>query len=312
MIEIEASGQDCICDFTFDFYWQHKGSRLDPDKAIGGISFRKLVEDLKRGEIVRIKGYAGSRLGSSLGVDLVKFGGKGGPIEGTGKIIVDGDVGSRMGISMLRGAFYVSGKVELPLGNIIEAESDLSGYRKYISITEALEHGIAGHNTADHSTAVLEPNIFDKNGLLIRDGILRDTVGARMASGRTILIKGNAGMSTGILMRSGLIDISGNADRNTGVLMKGGRIVVCGNTGDFTGTEMNGGEIFIAGNAGSYICSKMKGGAVYAKGGRPVPPAKAQILNAAEITNVAKFLGLNQMYAMMYKRFGLSHLGSRR
>ncbi len=295
MIEIEASGEECLCDFTFDFYWQHKGSRLDPEKTISGISFRRIVDALKRGETVRIRGSVRSRLGSSLGVDLVRFGGKGGPIEGTGKIVVDGDVGSRMGISMLRGTVYVSGKIGQPIGNIIEVETDLSGYRKYISITDALEHG----------TTILEPNTLDTNGLLIRDGILRDTVGARMTATRTISLRGNAGMSTGILMRSGLIDIYGNADRNTGVLMKGGRIVVRGNASDFTGAEMHGGEVFIEGSAGSYICSKMKGGAVYAKDGKPVPPVKAQILKAAEMTDVAKVLGLNQMYAMMYKRFSL-------
>lgn len=300
MITIEASGEGCLCDFTFDFYWQHKGSRLDPDKLISSFSFRKLVEELKSGETICIEGYAGSRLGSSLGVDLVKFGGNGGPIEGTGRIIVDGDTGSRMGISMLRGAIYVSGKVERPLGNVIEVETDLSGYKKYISITEALEH-----STSSPKTEILEPNSLDAKGLSICDGILRDTVGARMAAERIISLKGDAGMSTGILMRSGLIDVHGNADRNTGVLMKGGRMVVRGNAGDFTGAEMNGGEMFIAGNAGSYICSKIKGGAIYAKDGKPVPPAKAQILNAAEIANVAKAFELNQMYAMMYKRFGL-------
>ena len=84
-----------------------------------------------------------------------------------------------------------------------------------------------------------------------------------------------------------------------------GRIAVRGSTGDFTGIEMHGGEIFIAGNAGSYICSKMKGGAVYAKDGKPLPPAKAQMLNSAEMAAISRTLGLNQMYAMMYKRFSL-------
>lgn len=305
MIEIEASGEGCLCDFTFDFYWQHKGSRLDPDKIISGSTFRKLVEALKSGETVHIKGHAGSRLGSSLGVDLVKFGGRGGPMKGTGKIIVDGDCGSRMGISMLRGAIYVGGRVGQPLGNVIEVETDLSGYRKYVSITEALESSTDSRNNADASVPIIEPNALDPKGLLICDGILRDTIGARMAAERTISLKGNAGMSTGILMRSGLIDIDGDADRNTGVLMKGGKIIVRGNAGDFTGAEMHGGEMFISGSAGSYICSKMKGGAVYAKDGKPVPPAKARMLNGAEITNVAKAFELNQMYATMYKRFGL-------
>jgi formylmethanofuran dehydrogenase subunit C len=294
-MEIEASGESCLCDFTFDFFWQHKGSRLAPDSTVGGFSLRRLVDALKQGETVTIKGDAGGRLGSSLGVDLASFGGGGGPIENTGRIIVDGDVGSRMGISMLRGAIYVSGKVGQPLGNVIEVETDLCGYRKYISITQALERSIS----------VLPPSRLNERGLCICDGILRDTIGARMASGRAIRLKGSAGMSTGILMRSGLIDISGNADRNTGVLMKDGRIVVRGSVCDFTGAQMRGGEIFIAGNAGSYICANMKGGAVYAKDGKPVPPAKAHMLSADEMANVTKVLKLNRMYAMMYKRFGI-------
>ena len=165
MIEIQASGEKCLGDFTFDFYWQHQGSRLDKDQTVSGISLRRMVEALSQGETVRITGDVGSRLGSSLGVDLIRLGGKGGPIETTGKIVVDGNVGSRMGISMLRGSIYVSGRVEPPLGNVIEVESDLTGFRKFISITEALEKG----------SMVQEPNILDKRGLIIRDGILRDT-----------------------------------------------------------------------------------------------------------------------------------------
>jgi len=57
-----------------------------------------------------------------------------------------------MGISMLRGSIYVTGRVESPLGNVVEVASDLTGYRKFVSITEALEKGIE----------VLEPNILGK------------------------------------------------------------------------------------------------------------------------------------------------------
>ena len=138
MLEIQASGEKCLCDFTFDFYWQHQGSRLDPNQLISGVSLRRLVEALIQGETIKILGDVGSRLGSSLGVDLVRMGGKGGPFETTGKIVVDGNVGSRMGISMLRGSIYVSGKVETPWGNVIETESDLTGFRKFVSVTEAL------------------------------------------------------------------------------------------------------------------------------------------------------------------------------
>jgi formylmethanofuran dehydrogenase subunit C len=50
MIEIDAHGESCLCDFTFDFYWQHQGSRLDPDGAISGATtWRGLVEALRRG-----------------------------------------------------------------------------------------------------------------------------------------------------------------------------------------------------------------------------------------------------------------------
>ncbi len=295
LIEIEASGESCLCDFTFDFYWQHQGSRLNPDKEISGVSFRQMVDALKRGETVRIKGNAGSRLGSSLGVDLIKLGGKGGPISNTGKIIVDGDVGNRMGISMLRGAIYVSGSVEPPLGNVIEAETDLTGYRKYVSITDALEHHMP----------VLGPNQQSERGILVADGILRDTIGARNTADREVRIRGDAGMSTGILMRSGLIEISGSAGSNTGVLMRGGRMVIMGGCGDFTGAEMRGGEIFIGESAGSFACAKMLGGAIYAKKGKPVPPAKSRMLSSTEQTAVVRALGISPLFAMMYCRLGL-------
>ncbi len=295
MPKIDASGESCLCDFTFDFYWQHMGARLDPDQTISGISFRQLVEALRQGEVVRIKGDVGSRLGSSLGVDLIRLGGKGGPLETTGKIIVDGNVGNRMGISMLRGAIYVSGQVEPPLGNVVETESDLSGYRKFVSLTEALER----------SLPLQEPNILDEGGLAICDGILRDTLGARNPSDRIIRLRGDAGMSTGILMRSGRISISGDADRNTGVLLQGGKIVIKGSTGDFTGAEMHGGEIFVAKDAGSFACARIKGGAIYAREGKPVSPARARMLSPIEQASVARVLGLSPLYAMMYRKLSL-------
>ena len=295
VIDIQASGERCLGDFTFDFYWQHQGSRLNKDQTVSGVSFRHIVAALSQGETIKITGDVGSRLGSSLGVDLLRLGGKGGPIETTGKIVVDGNVGSRMGISMLRGSIYVSGGVASPLGNVIEVESDLTGYRKFISITEALEKGLM----------VLEPNIMDKRGLIICDGLLRDTIGARNPADRTVRIESDAGMSTGILMLSGQIEVLGNADRNTGVLMQGGRVVIKGNTGDFTGAEMRGGEVFIEGDAGKFTCARMKGGAVYAKSGKPLPPAREQMLSSSELTRVAKALELAPLYAMMYRKFSL-------
>jgi formylmethanofuran dehydrogenase subunit C len=210
MLQIHASGEKCLCDFTFDFYWQHQGSRLDMDQTISGTSYRKLVQALSQGETVKISGDVGSRLGSSLGVDLLRLGGKGGPIEAAGKVIVDGNVGSHMGISMQRGAVYVSGEIKPPLGNVVQIQSDLTGYRKFVSATEVLEKNMT----------VREPNTADKNGLTIFDGILRDTLGARNPTDKKICLQGDAGMSTGILMRSGLIEVFGDAGPNTGVLIK--------------------------------------------------------------------------------------------
>jgi len=295
LIEIESSGENYLCDFTFDFFWQHQGSRLDPDQAVDGFSRRKLVEALKLGETVHIRGDAGSALGSSLGVDLVKFGGKGGALLNVGCIIVDGNVGKRMGISMLRGAVYIGGLAEEPLGNVIEVETDRTGYRKFISITEVLEKNIQ----------VLDPSVLKDSGLFINDGLSRDTLGARNPTEKTVHVGGNAGMSTGILMSAGQIDVSGGADRNTGVLMRGGRIVVRGQTGDFTGAEMRGGEIFVRSNAGSYACALIKGGSIYARSCKAVPPAREHPLNQNELAALTRILEPNPIHAMMYKRWGL-------
>ena len=295
MLQIHASGERCLCDFTFDFYWQHQGSRLDMDQTISGISFRRMVQALSQGETIKIFGDAGSRLGSSLGVDLLRLGGKGGPIQATGKIIVDGNVGSHMGISMLRGAIYISGEIKPPLGNVVQVQSDLTGYRKFVSATEALEK----------SMFVLEPNTSDNNGLAIRDGILRDTLGARNPTDKKICLQGNAGMSTGILMRAGRIEVLGDAGPNTGVLMQGGRIVVRGRTGDFTGAEMRGGEILVEGDAGSFTCARMRGGAVYAKEGKSVPPVRMQMPSSQELAALAKTLKIPILHAMMYRKICL-------
>jgi len=295
MLRIDALGEKCLCDFTFDFFWQHKGSRLDMDQTVSGISFRKMVQALRQGETVEIVGDAGSRLGSSLGVDLLRLGGKGGPVEGTGKIIVDGNVGSHMGISMLRGAIYVSGEIKSPLGNVVQVQSDMTGYRKFVSATQILEK----------SLTVLEPNTADKNGLTICDGILRDTLGARNPTDKTICLQADAGMSTGILMRSGLIVVKGDAGQNTGVLMQGGRIVIRGKCGDFTGIEMRRGEIIVGHDAGSFTCARMRGGAVYARDAKSLPPIMVQMPSSQELSAIAQALKIPMLHAMMYRKMCL-------
>jgi len=135
---------DCICDFTYNFIWQHKGEELDPDAPIpdqvdSEYTYRQLVEALASGEDVHISGSVGKRFASGLGVNLAYFGGEGDALD-VGSVFVDGDIGTRAGISMVSGAIYVKGTIAEPMGNIVEVVSDEGGYRKYISITAILRN----------------------------------------------------------------------------------------------------------------------------------------------------------------------------
>jgi len=185
---------DCICDFTYNFYWQHKGEKLDPTWKIpdNDYTFADAVEHLKRGDTVKINGDVGHRLCSSMGVDLKHFGGRGGAIK-VGKVIVEGNVDTRMGISMVMGEIYVKGDVKEPIGNIVEVNSDIKGYRKFRSITDIMMHSLGKDK--------LTKNKLMDNTLLIDDGIVRDTVGARLDRGVEVVVKGDVDLSTGILMR---------------------------------------------------------------------------------------------------------------
>ncbi|MDO8726267.1 MAG: formylmethanofuran dehydrogenase [Candidatus Methanoperedens sp.] len=292
-----TSPVDCLCDFTFDFYWQHMGKRLVPSEKIPGqkgtsYTYEELVSSLKKGEDVCIKGNVGKRLGSSLGIDLVFFGGTGKPLK-TGSIIVDGDVDTRMGISMVSGSIYVRGQVQQPLGNIIEMASDRSGYRKYCSITGLM------HNISDET--VLSPNVITKETLCINDGIIRDTIAARLDSDASITVDGNAGMSTGILMKRGTVNVDGDAGMNTGVLMKGGVLTVC-DTEEFAGAYMKGGNLVIRGKAKGYVGANMKGGAIYLKG--KAMPAQFP-LDENDLKFLAKILRISQTQVMMFKKYSI-------
>ncbi|VVB72200.1 Molybdenum-containing formylmethanofuran dehydrogenase 1 subunit C [uncultured archaeon] len=152
----------------------------------------------------------------------------------------------------------------------------------------------------------MEPNTPDQKGLVIRDGLFRDTVGARNPTEKTVCLEGDAGMSTGILMQNGKVEVQGDAGQNTGVLMRGGRVVVHGSTGDFTGAEMRGGEVYVEGDAGSYACAKMRGGAVFARSAKAVPPVKAYPLDGDDLRKVSAIFSLNSFYAMMYKKYSPS------
>ena len=292
-----TSPVDCLCDFTYDFYWQHRGKRLSPSEIIPhqkGTShtYEDLVTCLKKGEDVHIRGNAGKRLGSSLGVDLKFFKGTGESLK-VGSIIVDGDVDTRMGISMVSGSIYVRGNVKQPLGNVIEVASDRAGYRKYCSITGFM------HNISDET--VVSPNVITKETLCINDGAFRDTIAARLDSDASIIVNGNAGMSTGILMKRGTVNVYGDAGMNTGVLMRGGVLTVC-DTQEFAGAYMKGGNLVIRGKAKGYVGANMKGGSIYLKG--KAMPCHVP-LEEDDIRFLVKLFRTSQTEAMMFRKYSV-------
>ncbi len=287
---------DCLCDFTYDFYWQHRGERLSPSSIIPhqkGTShtYEDLVSCLKNGEDVHIKGNVGRRLGSSLGVDLKFFGGTGKTLK-AGSIIVDGDVGTRMGISMVSGALYVKGNVRQPVGNVVEVESDRSGYRKYRSITGILQEGL--------KEKPVPPNVVEGDELLIKDGMLRDTIAARFDADKRVIVYGAVGMSTGILMKRGFIQVE-NAGMNTGVLLRGGTIIA-GDVGEFAGAYMKGGTLIIKGKAKGYVGANMKGGTIFHKGEVMLPSVP---LEGNDIRMLIRLLGMSQVEAMMFRKYSI-------
>ncbi|VVB55607.1 GXGXG motif protein [uncultured archaeon] len=291
---------DCLCDFTYDFFWQHRGSRLSPSSVIphqtGTLyTYQDLVFVLKNGEDVNIKGNAGKRLGSSLGVDLKFFGGTGKAIK-SGSIIVDGDVDTRMGISMISGAIYVKGIVKQPVGNIVEVVSDRLGYRKFISITDILSE------VPDEK--ILPPNVMENGCLYVRDGIMRDTIAARLDADRKVVVEGDAGMSTGILMKRGFVRIEGDAGLNTAVLLRGGMIVV-GNTGEFAGAYMNDGVLIISGKSQGYVGANMKRGTIFFKGDAMVPGVP---VDEKDIKMLIRVLDISKVVAMMFKRYRINRI----
>jgi len=312
LLTLDMSTQaDCLCDFTYNFYWQHKGLELDPDKPVEGqagthFTYRHLVEQLISSKDVRIRGDAGKRLGSSLGVDLKYFGGSGRALD-VGSIFVDGDAGTRMGISMVSGRIYVSGSVAQPMGNVVEVVPDREGYRCFRSITDILHNGIGADEFTDTGNSFRDG---DGGGggacLVLADGVLRDTVGARCERDVRVMVEGDVSLSTGILMRKGTIIIEGDAGMNTGTLLSGGTVVVLGSAGEFAGADMRAGNLIITGKSQGYMCANMRGGAVFVKRDvKVIPPARQCQPSDGDHKLLVDVLDTNRMDAMGYRKYGI-------
>lgn len=300
-MEIELAGKvDNLCDYTFNFAWQ---SKFKPETAIPSqegtlCTYRELVDELRKGREVHIKGSAGKRLGFSMGANLKHFGGTGGA-EKAGKIYVDGDVASEMGMGMVSGAIYVKGSIEEPFGNIVEVVSDEQGYRKFRSITDILCNGTGND--------ALVKNKYDgqKRHLVLDDGVLRGTVAARCDCDASVIIEGGVYNGTGLLMQKGTVHVKGNAGMNTGAHLDGGLVIVEGVSGEFAGAYMKKGMLILK-DAKGFVGANMKDGVIFSKKKvKAAPPVEGLEMQEEDGKVIMKHLGIGHVEAMSYHKYGL-------
>lgn len=257
----------------------------------------RLKRALKTGTEVHIKGDVGERLAQGMGADIRHLGGTGGIGTGTAsRIFVDGDVGAEAGLGMVAGAVYVSGRVEEPLGNIIEVHSDVAGYRKFVSITDLL---------CNHQPEVPVSNSLDPENLrlVLNDGILARTLCARCDCPVGVLVEGDANNGTGLLMRQGTVTVTGDAGMNTGAHLNGGTVVVRGVVGEFAGAYMKCGVLLVGAGRG-YAGADMKGGAIYSR--RKIatsPPAEKTRITGADMSLIRKLVGAGRFESMRYSKY---------
>lgn len=292
---------DNLCDYTYTFTLHN--SRFRPDSIIpsqqgSDHTFKDLVNELKSGGEVRIRGSTGKRLAYSMGVDL-KFLGGAGLIEKAGKLFIEGDAAPEMGMGMVSGVIYVKGKVEEPLGNIVEVVSDEPGYRKFRSITDFLCNG-QGKDT-------LVSNRFDalKKHLVLDDGVLRGTIGARCNCDAFLTVDGNAYNGTGLLMKNGIIHINGDSGMNAGAHLDGGTVIVDGMAGEFAGAYMKRGVLILNDTMG-FAGANLKDGVIYArKKIRTAPPVEEIVISQEDAKVIMKHLGTGHVEAMSYHKYGI-------
>jgi formylmethanofuran dehydrogenase subunit C len=292
---------DNLCDYTYNFTWQNNKIRPDsviPSQAGTKYTFSDLVNELKNGKEVHISGNSGKGLGYSMGVNLKHFGGTG-AVEKAGKIFIDGDVSSEMGMGITSGLIYVNGHVDGPLGNIAEVVSDEAGYRKFRSITDILRQGIGKD--------VLIKNKYDpqKNQLILDDGIMRGTIAARCDRDALVTVEGDVYNGCGLLMQKGTIYVTGDSGMNTGAHLDGGLIVVEGTTGEFAGAYMKKGTIILT-DAKGYAGANMKDGAIFSKKKVNVSnPVEELVLSQEDANTIRKNLGIGHVEAMSYHKYGI-------
>ncbi len=301
-MELELTERiDNLCDYTYNFTWQ--GTRIRPENLIPSqkrtnYTYKDLVNELRNGRDVHITGNAGKRLAYSMGVDLAHFGGTGAP-ENAGKVYVEGDVSSEMGMGMVSGEIYVKGAVEEPVGNVVEVMSDEPGYRKFRSITDILCAGLGKD--------VLVKNNFDEREkhLVLDDGVLRGTIAARCNCDAVVTVDGDVYNGTGLLMQKGTVHVRGDAGMNTGAHLDGGTVIVEGTAGEFAGAYMKKGVLILK-DAKGFVGANMKDGAIFArKKVKTAPPVEELAMAEVDAKLLMKYLDIGHVEAMGYHKYGL-------
>jgi len=292
---------DNLCDYTYNFTWQNNKICPDsviPSQVVTNYTYSDLVNELKNGKEIHISGNVGKGLGYSMGVNLKHFGGTG-AVEKAGKIFIEGDVSSEMGMGMAEGIIYVKGNVDEPLGNVVEVVSDEAGYRKYRSITDILSRGLG--------TDVLLRNKYDaqKNQLILDDGILRGTIAARCDRDFLVTVEGDVYNGCGLLMTKGTIHVTGDSGMNTGAHLEGGTIIVEGIAGEFAGAYMKKGTI-ILNEAKGYAGANMNDGVILSKRKVKVSnPVEELEISQVDANIIRKHLGIGHVEAMSYHKYGI-------
>lgn len=299
-IEIELTKvADYLCDYTFNFYWHNKS--LEPDSFIPTqngtkITYRDLVNELRTCGEIHIKGNPGKNFAYNMGADLKHFGGSG-EAEETGKIFVQGNVGPETGIGMVAGILYIKGGIKYPLGNIVELESDVQGYRKFRSITDLLCNGIREDKLIDNSYNE------EQKILILKDDIPRGTVAARCPCAATVIIEGDAYNGTGMLAKNATVVVHGNAGMNTGSHLNGGTVIVHGDVGEFAGAYMKDGKLLFK-SARGFIGAGMEGGAIYSKNkARTNPPAAKSRMTGEDSALIRELMDAGRIESMLYNKY---------
>jgi formylmethanofuran dehydrogenase subunit C len=300
-MEIELTERvDNLCDYTFNFTWQ--SNKIRPESIIpfqkGSYAYKDLINELRKGRDVHITGSAGKRLAYSMGVDLAHFGGTGAP-EKAGRVYIEGDVSSEMGMGMVSGEIYVKGAVEEPVGNVIEVVSDEPSYLKFRSITDIL------CNSLGKDVLVKNKFVERKRHLLLDDGVLRGTIAARCNCDNVVTVDGDVYNGTGLLMQKGTVHVMGDAGMNTGAHLDGGTVIVEGMAGEFAGAYMKKGVLILK-DAKGFVGANMKDGVIFAKKKvKTAPPVEELALAEVDAKLLMKYLDIGHVEAMGYHKYGL-------